>query len=120
MPKPDNRMDGQMSTDGDAIAQFAAAGADLSAPHTVGHYIYVPNRESAHSIANELTQRGFRIEERLGADNVNWLVLAIHEVIVSEALMISTRRAMEALIAKFGGGEYDGWEAEVCSHGKPN
>jgi hypothetical protein len=29
------------------------------------------------------------------------------------SLPITTRRSMEALIAKFGGGEYDGWEAEV-------
>jgi hypothetical protein len=27
--------------------------------------------------------------------------------------MRSTRRSVEALIAKFGGGQYDGWEAEV-------
>jgi hypothetical protein len=93
-----------------------AAGADLSAPRTILHYIYVPNRGSADSIANELRQRGFRIEQRLGADGENWLVLAIHEVIVSEALMGSTRRSMEALIARFGGGEYDGWEAEVRPH----
>jgi regulator of RNase E activity RraB len=110
----------EMSIDADVIAQLAAAGADLSAPHTILHYIYVPNRESADSIANELRQRGFRIEERLGADNVNWLVLATHEVIVTEALMMSTRRSMEALIAKFGDGEYDGWEAEVRPPTKPN
>ena len=109
-----------MSTDAAAIAQLAAAGADLSSPHIILHYIYVPNRGSADSIANELRQRGFRIEVRLSADLVNWLVLATHDVIVSEALMISTRRSMEALIAKFGGGEYDGWEAEVRPHAKSN
>jgi hypothetical protein len=35
---------------------------------------------------------------------------------VSEALMMSTRRFMEALIGKSGGGEYDGWEAEVRAY----
>lgn len=102
-----------MSTDADVIAQLAAAGADLNAPRTVLHYIYVPNKGSADSVGNELRQRGFCIEQRLGADGENWLVLATHEVVVSEALMKSTRLAMEALIAKFGSGEYDGWEAEV-------
>jgi hypothetical protein len=73
----------------------------------------VPNRGSADSIANELRQHSFSTEQRLGADGENWLVLATHEVVVSEALMRSTRLSMEALIAKFGGGENDGWEAEV-------
>jgi regulator of ribonuclease activity B len=90
----------EMSADSDVIAQLTAAGGDLSAPHTILHYIDVRNRESADSIANELRQRGLRIEQRLGADGENCLVLAIHEVIVSEALMGSTRRSMEALIGE--------------------
>jgi hypothetical protein len=74
-----------MSMDADAIAQLAAAGADFSAPRAIRHYIYLPNRGSADSIANKLRQGGPRIEQRLGADNVNWLVLAAHEAVLSEA-----------------------------------
>jgi hypothetical protein len=104
--------------DADAIAQLAAVGADLSAPRSIRHYIYVPNRGSADSIANELRQCGFRIEQRLGADDLSWLVLATHEAVLSEAVLMSARRSMEALVAKFGGGEYDGWEADVRPHTK--
>jgi Regulator of ribonuclease activity B len=102
-----------MSKDAVAIEQLSAAGADLRVPHTVLHYIYVPVRESAALIARELRQRGFQTEERLGADNVNWLVLATHQIVVSEATMAATRREMEALVEQSGGGEYDGWEASV-------
>jgi len=53
----------------------------------------------------------------LGADGVNWLVLARHEAVPTEELMASMRRSMETLIAKIGG-EYDGWEADVQHHGR--
>jgi hypothetical protein len=99
-----------VSKDATAIEQLSAAGADLTVPHTVLHYIYMPVRESAALVARELRQRGFQTEERLGADNVNWLVLATHQIVVSEANMSSTRRDMEALVEQNGGGEYDGLE----------
>jgi hypothetical protein len=52
------------------------------------------------------------LTSNLGADGVNWLVLARHVAVPSEALMASTRQSMETLVEKFGG-EYDEWEAEV-------
>jgi hypothetical protein len=100
-----------MSGDSEAFAELAAL-SDAEAPHTILHYVYVPDAEVAASIAGELHLRGFRTEVRLGADGSNWLVLARHEGVPSEALMSSTRRFMEALVGDVGG-EYDGWEAEV-------
>jgi Regulator of ribonuclease activity B len=66
-----------------------------------------------------LNRRGFRTEERLGADNISWLVLATYEAFLTEALITATHRAMETVIAQNGGGEYDGWEAEARA-AKPN
>ena len=89
-----------MSKDAVAIEQLSAAGADLTVPRTVLHYIYMPVRDAAALVARELRQRGFQTEERLGADNVNWLVFATHQIVVSEATISSTRRDVEALIEK--------------------
>lgn len=100
-----------MSNDAQAIAEFAAV-ADASAPHTVLHYVYAPSRKSAGVIAKELKRRGFRTEERLGADGLDWLVLAQHEVVLSNDLMATTRSALEALADEVDG-EYDGWEVDV-------
>jgi len=108
-----------MNKDAVAIDELAAAGADLTVPRNVLHYIYMPNKEEAAAVARELRRRGFQTEERLGADGVNWLVLAVHEMIVTKALISSTRQAMETLISQNGDGEYDGWEAEVRA-AKPN
>jgi len=82
------------------------------ATHVLLHYLYFPTRHGASDTAKELRARGFETEERLGADGVNWLVLAKHEVIPSEETMAANRELMEEL-ARAKAGEYDGWEAEV-------
>jgi regulator of RNase E activity RraB len=103
-----------MNDDAQVVREIAAV-SEGDAPHTILHYLYVPTSEAASKIAEELKQRGFRTEERLGADGVNWLVLARHQAVPTEELMASMRRSMETLIAKIGG-EYDGWEADVQHH----
>jgi regulator of RNase E activity RraB len=100
-----------MSDDKQAVAELAAV-SDADAPHLILHYVYLPSSEAAALIANELRNRGFSVEQRLGADGINWLVLARHVAVPSETLMASTRRSIETLVEKFDG-EYDGWEAEV-------
>ena len=109
--------------DEQAIAELAQTGADMDAPHAIDHYLYMPDRESAAKVAEELKQHGFRVEQRPGAEGTNWLVLASHKQLLTEPFLRSTRRFMEALIAKFGSGDYDGWEADVRpfkDHGRPN
>jgi|HubBroStandDraft_1064217.scaffolds.fasta_scaffold53637_3 hypothetical protein len=100
-----------MSDDAKAIEELAAV-SEIKASHTVEHYLYVPSHEAATLISEELRRRGFRTEERIGADEKNWLVLASHEVIPSENLLSLLRESMEELAAT-AGGEYDGWEATV-------
>lgn len=100
-----------MSDDRQAIREIAAS-SDADAVRTILHYLYAPSSDAAAEIAKELRQRGFKTEERIGGDGVNWLVLARHEAVLTEELMTSTRRSMEALVAQ-AGGEYDGWEADV-------
>lgn len=103
-----------MSKDREALAELAAV-SDANAPHLVLHYIYLPSSEAAAEVAVELRSRGFDTEERLGADGVNWLVLARHVAVPSEDFMVATRQSMESLVAALGG-EYDGWEADVRLH----
>lgn len=81
-------------------------------PHVVLHYLYFPKREAAAATAADLRRRGFATEERLGADGMNWLVLARQEIVPSEETLAAVRQVMENL-AQDHGGEYDGWEAEA-------
>jgi hypothetical protein len=103
-----------MSDDRQAVAELAAI-SDAEAPHLILHYVYLPSREAATSVAGELRNRGFDTEERLGADGINWLVLARHVAVPSEDRIVAIRQWMEALVANYGG-EYDGWEADVRLH----
>lgn len=50
-------------------------------PHVLQHYLYSSSREASGEAAAELRRSGFATEERLGADGVNWLVLALRELV---------------------------------------
>lgn len=98
-----------MSKDATAIGMIK----NSDALHKITNYLYAPTREAACTIDDELKRRGFATTMRLGADGVNWLVLATIEAVPSIELIDSLRNIMEPLAAD-AGGEYDGWEvAEV-------
>ena len=69
-----------MSNDARALAELASV-SDVSKPHGLMHYLYVSDRDAANAVAAELRKGGFRTEECLGGDGVNWLVLARHEIV---------------------------------------
>lgn len=100
-----------MSNDRDALRELLRISTP-GASHVIVHYLYVPSKEVAVGVSSELQQKGFRTENRLGADGTSWLVLARHEVVPDEAVLSENRRLMESLAANVHG-EYDGWEAEV-------
>jgi hypothetical protein len=101
-----------MADDRDALEELRRASGDAGS-HVVRHYLYFPRREGAGRVAEELRAAGFATEEELGADGINWLVLARHDIVPSEEAMASARHFMEELVRPHGG-EYDGWEAEVA------
>ena len=85
-----------MTCDREAIEQLLRASTSAS-PHLILHYLYFPAKSAATKAAATLRQEGYRTEERLGADGKNWLVLARHEVVPSEATIGAARQIMEKL-----------------------
>ncbi len=81
-------------------------------PTLVLHYLYFPRETDARDVSKVLKNEGMQVESRLGADGVNWLVLARHHIIPNEENVARARAGFEAL-ATPRDGEYDGWEAEV-------
>jgi hypothetical protein len=92
----------------DELARVVARGT----AQTLLHYVYVPTVTAARETGTYLRARGFITEERLGADGINWLVLAKHHVVPTPELILGVRTLMEEL-ARSHGGEYDGWEAAL-------
>lgn len=100
-----------MTTDRDALEELRAV-SDMDAVHVLQHYLYFPLEQSAKQVGSILRERGFLVDERRGADGVNWLVLAENRMVPTEAGIVEMRALLEE-IAETNGGEYDGWEAAV-------
>jgi hypothetical protein len=83
-------------------------------PQWFRHFIYVPGRTTAEALAARLRRDGFEVESRLGADDLNWLILAIHMLNPEEEALERARQRLVAL-AEGVGGEYDGWEMDVIT-----
>jgi hypothetical protein len=100
-----------VAEDEDALNELRSV-SKIETRHLVEHYLYFPSEAAARKVAAILRDRGFEVEVRLGADDVNWLALARSRVVPTDEVIAELRRTFEE-IANENGGEYDGWEAEV-------
>jgi hypothetical protein len=98
-------------SDRDALHALRSV-SDPSALHVFSNYLYFPNERAARQVAYALSTCGYSVEHRLGADQVNWLVLAKKLMCLNQAGIAEMRAFLEG-VAENNGGEYDGWEAEV-------
>jgi Regulator of ribonuclease activity B len=101
-----------MSKDDRVAIGALAANAGRQQPRRFRHFIYVPDRTNADALAAKLGLDGFEVESRMGADNVNWLILVHHELGPDEGAIEVLREQLTGL-AEALGGEYDGWEGEA-------
>lgn len=110
---------GNNPDDGDVmtIEKLNDAGADLSKPREVLHYLYLPTSDAANRLASELHDDGFttvvRPAANAGEHTPNpWLLLAATQMTVNKESIADARRRFYVL-AKESHGEYDGWETPV-------
>ena len=97
------------------LEQLVKAGADVTEPRHVLHYLYLPDQGSADRAAGEAAARGFEVtvREPLPQYPDQWtLVCERHDVVVDPETVRDSTDYFEAL-AQSHGGEYDGWEASV-------
>ncbi len=97
------------------MEQLVKAGADLTEPRHVLHFLYLPDRDRARLAADEAAARGFEVavREPLPQYPEQWtLVCERHEVVLRPEIVRDTTDYFEALAATHGG-DYDGWEASV-------
>jgi hypothetical protein len=79
--------------------------------YPIHHFLYFPVESSGKEVARLLRDEGFIVDFQLGADDVNWLVLAKSNAAVTREIIEEQGTVLEQ-IARDHGGEYDGWEAE--------
>lgn len=63
------------SRDTAVIEQLRAAGSDLSKPHPLQFYLYVPTEEAAKRAAVVLSRQEFQVGVRTAAMGSGWLAL---------------------------------------------
>jgi hypothetical protein len=97
------------------LKELRKAGANLSKPREVIHFLYFPTQVAAEKAGIGLRGEGYAIDVRpaanAGENTPNpWLMEARVHMIVDENTVGPMRAKFEELAAA-GSGEYDGWEA---------
>jgi hypothetical protein len=102
------------TVDGDlvVISQLRQAGSDLSKPHPIEFFLYLPSEQAALRVAESVREAGFQTEVVMGADGKNWLCRATKDMVPEHRALVEVRARFEKLASDFGG-EYDGWETKV-------
>jgi regulator of RNase E activity RraB len=94
------------------IEELARSGSDLSRPHRIDFFLYVPSRPAAEELATELRAQGLQVGVERETDGHDWLCLASVEMLPELGLLRSWRARLTAL-AEARNGVYDGWGTEV-------
>jgi regulator of RNase E activity RraB len=99
---------------GDALVldQLRKAGSDLSKPHSIEFFLYLPTQEAAQKVADEIRRKGFGASVKRAEQGPNWLCLGTKSM-VPDLLAIEAVRAEFEKTAQSFGGEYDGWGTPV-------
>ena len=97
------------------LEQLVKAGADVTQPRHVLHYLYLPDQERAGLAAEEAAAAGFEVtvREPLPQYPEQWTVVCErHDVVLQLETVRDTTDYFETLAGSHGG-DYDGWEASV-------
>jgi hypothetical protein len=102
----------QSGPDAQVIDQLRKAGSELSKPHPIEFFLYVPTREAAERLASKLITIKFETKITASPQAAQWLVSATKSMVPDEAELMAIRKVFTALAA-VENGEYDGWGTPV-------
>lgn len=104
----------QGGTDPDAatLEALARAGSDLSQPHEMEFFLYVPDPAAANAVADQLRPEGFHVQVTTEEGTGDWLCLATKVMTPALDELHRLRRYLSAVVESRGGA-YDGWGATV-------
>ena len=95
------------------IENLVSAGSDISKPHNIDFFMFMPSKSKAKLAAAEMAQLGYTIASLDRASGQSqWQIHATRVMAPQLEAMTATTRALEAIAAKHGG-DYDGWGTGV-------
>src|SRR5215211_469948 len=111
--KPDEAAPPATRAEGDQLVlrKLRRAGANLSRPREVIHFLYFPTQVAAEKAATQLRGEGYAIDVRPAANAAEnppnpWLMEARIHAVIDETTVAPMRAKFEDLAAA-GSGEYD-------------
>jgi hypothetical protein len=102
----------QQDPDAQVLAQLKKAGSDLSKPHPIEFFLYVPTKEAAGRLESQVRALHFETKVQPAAQGSEWVVLATKSMVPKQADLVLVREKFTALAAAEKG-EYDGWGTPV-------
>jgi regulator of RNase E activity RraB len=102
------RIDDASAADDRVLEHLVELGSDPTQPRAVRHFLYLPERQAAETVAEQLHGDGWQTS--IGESEEGWLVVAGRVRELTAEVVRETRSLLEAL-ASAHGGVYDGWEA---------
>lgn len=99
--------------DARVIEGLVAAGSDISKPHDIDFFMFLPSEDEARTAATEIERLGYSIASigRLPGQ-AQWQVHATRRMAPRLEAMTATTRTLEAVASRHGG-DYDGWGTGV-------
>lgn len=102
----------EVAQDNDVLDQLRSAGSNLSKPHQIEFYLYLPSQADAEAAEAELRSMGYSVTVRAGANNINLLCLASRRMMPTIQELTVARILFKGMAMRYRGA-YDGWEAAI-------
>ncbi len=99
--------------DARVIENLVSAGSDISKPHNIDFFMFMPSKAKAKSASAEMEQLGYTIVSvDRDSGQSQWQIHATRVMAPQLDAMTATTRTLESVAAKHGG-DYDGWGTGV-------
>ena len=98
--------------DSSVLTQLEKAGSDLSKPHDIEFFLYLPTEAAAESAASRVSEHGFVAAVSPPLEGAPWLCLVTKTMIPTVSELQRIRRDFDDLANSLGG-NYDGWGTSV-------
>jgi rhodanese-related sulfurtransferase len=102
----------ETAEDQEVLDQLRTAGSNLSKPHHIDFYLYLPSEGDAQAAEAELRSLGYTVTVREGPDSIHWLCLASRTMVPTVQGLTEARVVFKGLAQSYKGA-YDGWQAAI-------
>ena len=102
----------EVAQDNEALDQLRSTGSNLTKPHHIEFYLYLPSNAAAEAAEAVLRPMGYSVTIRVGENDINWVCLASRTMLPTIEGLTDARNVFTGLALKYRGA-YGGWDTAV-------